>query len=95
MVNQQTAVSMPIASRSMTCDQNRDRDRRIAAVQAALLASGHRAVARLECELVDGSIKLGGIVSSYYLKQVAQEAVMRLKIVSHVHNAIQVQRERS
>jgi osmotically-inducible protein OsmY len=60
------------------------------AAQAALLASGYRAVAILECTVIDGEIMLSGVVSSYFLKQIAQESVLQLKTVQRVHNSVRV-----
>jgi hypothetical protein len=47
-------------------------------------------VAGLNCQVEGGMVVLSGVVSTYYLKQVAQEAVMRLKLGQGLQNAIQV-----
>lgn len=71
-----------------------DPDRRLEnAAQAALMATGYRTVATLECTVTDGEIVLSGIVSSYFLKQIAQEAVLQLKAVQRVHNAVRVRKK--
>ena len=44
----------------------------------------------LTCEFREGLLLLRGRVSSYYYKQVAQEAVLRLDAVEHVVNQIEV-----
>jgi osmotically-inducible protein OsmY len=59
-------------------------------VQAALSATGYRTLAVLDCTVVDGEVTLAGVVSSYFLKQIAQEAVLQLKTVRRVHNALRV-----
>ncbi len=81
-------LSAPIASLPLA----QDHDRRIQKdAKAALLASGYRTVAELDCKVTAGEIMLSGVVSSYYLKQIAQEVVLRLKVVRSVQNAVQVQ----
>ena len=44
----------------------------------------------LTCEFREGLLLLRGRVSSYYYKQVAQEAVLRLDAVEQVVNQIEV-----
>jgi osmotically-inducible protein OsmY len=44
----------------------------------------------LNCEFREGLLLLRGRVSSYYHKQVAQEAVLRLDAVEQVINQIEV-----
>ena len=60
------------------------------AVRRALLATGHRTLGNLNCEFVDGVIVLTGVVSSFYLKQVAQQAVLNLKQSQVVRNVVEV-----
>jgi hypothetical protein len=62
------------------------------AAQAALRSSGYRAVARLKCDVLEGTIVLSGTVSSYYYKQIAQAVVLRLASVDRVENLIVVRR---
>ncbi len=70
----------------------RDSDQRIlAAAQAALAACGYRAVAALKCQVTAGEVRLVGTVTSYYLKQLAQQAVLQIPLVQRVDNRIQVQ----
>lgn len=82
-----TQIKSELENRQLL-DSCRHRD----ACQAALVNSGYRALARLECDLVEGAVVLSGVVSTYYLKQLAQELVLRLKVVDRVHNSIQVER---
>jgi osmotically-inducible protein OsmY len=48
-------------------------------------------VAELDCEVVDGTVILSGVVASFYMKQVALAAVLHLDAVRCVGNSIQVQ----
>ena len=59
--------------------------------RAALQSAGYRALADLDCCVVDGSIVLSGTVPSYYLKQVAQAVVLRLATAWRVDNCVSVQ----
>jgi len=66
-------------------------DRRIVqAVSRALVASGYREVAQIECRAVDGLVILEGTVSSYFLKQVAQAIVLQLKVATRLQNDVHV-----
>ena len=60
----------------------------------ALRNSGYRPLSLIECESIDGVIVLSGVVGSFYFKQVAQEAVLRvfrnLELVGRVENRINV-----
>ena len=49
-------------------------------------------MANLECKVTEGVVLLTGSVPSYYLKQVAQETVMKLKVAFGLENGITVQR---
>jgi hypothetical protein len=55
-----------------------------------LRASGYGHVRDLRCAVAAGVVTLSGIVPSYYLKQVAQEAVLRLDHVREVKNRVNV-----
>ena len=67
------------------------RDERIRqAAQAALRDSGYRSVAELKCEVIDGMVVLSGAVTTFYMKQLAQAAVLRLELVRCVENSIKV-----
>lgn len=58
--------------------------------RTALQTAGYRALADLDCRVVDGSIVLSGTVPSYYLKQVAQAVVLRLATAWRVDNCVSV-----
>jgi len=60
----------------------------------ALRNSGYRLLSLIECESINGVIVLSGVVGSFYFKQVAQEAVLRvfrnLELAGRVDNQINV-----
>ena len=60
---------------------------------ACLQASPYLAVRMLWCELKQGVLFLRGNVDSFYLKQVAQEAVVCVKGTTRLVNEIVVARE--
>ena len=59
-------------------------------VTRALRKSSHRALAVLQCEVSGGLVVLRGVVSSYYLKQIAQAIALRIDGVRKVENLIDV-----
>jgi osmotically-inducible protein OsmY len=59
-------------------------------VTRVLKASGYRPLAGLSCRVDRGVVELAGIVPTFYLKQLAQEAVLRLDHVNQVMNRVQV-----
>ncbi len=63
-----------------------------AAVHIAWETSGYRALAFLDCEIVSGVVVLSGVVSSFYLKQVAQAVVQRLELADRIENRVEVRR---
>lgn len=66
--------------------------------ESEVLEQAHRALARelshlrlpLTCEYREGRLLLRGRVTSYYYKQIAQEAVLRLEPIERVVNQIEV-----
>lgn len=62
---------------TLTCDLNAQRQLEVRA-QAELEKSAYSAVRRLSCSVQAGVITLHGQVPSFYLKQVAQRALLRL-----------------
>lgn len=65
-------------------------DRLRAAALALLRCSGYRPLARLNCEVRDGRAVLTGVVPSFYLKQLAQELLLRLEELRGVLNLLEV-----
>ena len=66
-----------------------DDDLRTAALKL-LQPSGFAAVRRLRCEVTEAVVIVQGVVPSYYLKQMAQSAVLRLDGVRSVRNLVEV-----
>ena len=58
----------------------------------ALKRSTHPALRQLRVEETESAIVITGHVSSYYLKQLAQEAVMPVRGVRELHNRVTVVR---
>jgi hypothetical protein len=68
-----------------------DRDMRLqAAARDALAQSPYTPLRQLNCQVVSGVIELTGTVGTFYLKQLAQVAMMRLDPSGSVRNLIQV-----
>src|SRR5262245_66655352 len=61
-----------------------------ATARQRILRSPYRAVHDVECEYYEGIMTLRGRVSSYFLKQMAQEAVGKLPGVEIIANHIEV-----
>jgi hypothetical protein len=59
--------------------------------QAALRSSHYRPLWHLHCQVQAGVAVLSGIVSSYYLKQMAQTVLLSLKRLNGVENRLVVQ----
>ena len=69
-------------------------DRQVqAAATAALAASKYTAIRTLKCRVVDGVIEIIGRVPSFYLKQLAQAAVLPISPSGQVHNLVEVSEE--
>ena len=66
-------------------------DRLRAAAETRLGSSHHYAIRRIRCDVVSGVVVLTGVVSSYYIKQLAQEAVMGINYQSGVENRLEVE----
>lgn len=60
-----------------------------AAVSAAFAASQYFPLRQLNCRVADGVVEIWGTVSSFYLKQLAQAAVLQIKAAG-VRNLVQV-----
>ncbi len=73
-----------------------DRDRQTeAAVMSVLASSQYASLRRLDCRVSNGVVEITGIVSSYFLKQLAQAAVMQLHQANSVRNLVEVDGEPS
>ncbi len=62
---------------------------RMAAVKL-LQSSGFPALRRLRCEVTESVVIVEGVVSSYYLKQMAQTVLQRLDGIRRVTNLLEV-----
>jgi len=61
-----------------------------AAARSALRYSGYGALERLACEVRSGVVTLSGVVSSFYIKQMAQAALLKLPMLRAVDNQVRV-----
>ena len=59
-------------------------------VQTRLRNSGYHELHRVSCEFHEGVLTLRGCVSSYYLKQLAQELIRHLDGAEEVNNRLEV-----
>jgi len=62
----------------------------MAAARKRLWDSPHMMIRRVECHYCDGALVLRGRLPSYFLKQMAQEAVCSLDAIDEVVNEIEV-----
>lgn len=62
--------------------------------QARLRDQTYHALRNVSCQYRDGVLTLNGRLPSYYLKQIAQEAVARVAAVQRVENHIEVRSPR-
>jgi hypothetical protein len=95
------ALSPPPASRSYFPQErmkdsarpeiSREKDEALgSAAQEALKNTGYAAIGELHCEAIDGLVLLAGELPSFYLKQIAQEAVLRAPGALSVRNLVSV-----
>ena len=56
-----------------------------------LSSTGYRLLRKLRCEVAGGVVTITGSVPSFFLKQMAREAVLRLDNVKEVRNFVEVQ----
>lgn len=55
-----------------------------------LRSSGYGSLARLDCQVADGVIVLAGQVPTFFLKQMAQTVVMRIRSAHCIRNNVRV-----
>ena len=58
--------------------------------ERCLRSNQYPALKNVTCNLLNGVLVLRGFVPTYFLKQIAQEAVCHLGEVMRIHNEIQV-----
>ena len=68
----------------------KERPRIQAEAQSRLRRSGYHELRLVSCEFHEGVLTLRGRVSSYYLKQVAQELVRQVDGAEEVNNRLEV-----
>ena len=69
-------------------------DRQIhAAATAALAKSQYAPLRNLDCQVAEGVVQISGTVSSFYLKQLAQAAVLHIYPEAHIQNLVEVKGE--
>ncbi len=87
---------MTITPQPARCVEPAPHDQRLCrAVVAALQDTRYTALHRLRCAVLGGDVELSGTVPSFYMKQMAQAAAMRIDGTSRVYNLIEVRREPS
>ncbi len=74
---------------SDTPDQDGDELLRLGASRR-LCSTGYRPLRSLRCAVAAGVVTISGSVPSFFLKQMAQEAVLRLDQVREVRNLVEV-----
>jgi osmotically-inducible protein OsmY len=62
-----------------------------AAVSDALSESEYLPISRLEFDVFEGVVVLTGVLPSFHMKQIAQEIILKLDIVSRVENMVEVE----
>ncbi len=60
------------------------------AARHLLCSSGYSLLQKLHCQVRDGVVTIWGRVPSFFLKQMAQEAVLKLAQVREVKNLVEV-----
>jgi hypothetical protein len=73
-----------------------ERDQRLhAAASELLLNSKYSSLRQLRCHVTEGVVEISGTVASFYLKQLAQAAILQLKPSGSVRNLVQVAGDRA
>jgi hypothetical protein len=57
---------------------------------SVLKSTGYPSLARLGCRVDNRTVELYGVVKSFYLKQLAQEALRRVQHVKRIENKVDV-----
>jgi osmotically-inducible protein OsmY len=70
---------LPLGDRSIRDDVTR-----------ALRDTGYAPLRGIQCDVSDGVVELTGVVPSFYVKQLAQTAVLRLDQIRGVNNRLRV-----
>jgi osmotically-inducible protein OsmY len=59
-------------------------------VNRVLQETGYAPLRAIQCEVSDGVVELTGSVPSFYVKQLAQTAVLRLEQIRGINNRLRV-----
>jgi hypothetical protein len=82
------------AKDAYACGHEATHDRQLhAAAMAELSNSKYGALRHLSCRVFEGVVEISGTVSSFYLKQLAQAAVLKLYPSAVVRNLVEVSGE--
>lgn len=79
-----SGIALPSVSERGMDDMLRD------AILNGLRQSGYRALSRIQCEVMGGTVALSGVVPSFFLKQIAQTIIMRMSGVKRLTNQLEV-----
>jgi hypothetical protein len=76
---------------AVQCEFGSDRDRQLHAAATELLStSKYTPLRQLNCRVAGGVVEITGTVSTFYLKQLAQVAMLQLQPQGSVRNLVQV-----
>lgn len=76
---------------AIQCEFGSDRDRQLHAAATELLSnSKYSSLRQLNCRVLGGVVEITGTVSTFYLKQLAQVAVLQLHPEGRVRNLVEV-----
>ena len=68
-----------------------DRDRQLHAAAVEILSnSQYTPLRQLNCRVTEGVVEITGTVSTFYLKQLAQAAMLRIREAGGVQNLVEV-----
>ncbi len=83
---------MPVSAdhNGVKTDQTQTETHTEEAARVCLQHSPYRAIRRVQCRFHDGTLTLEGRVPTFHYKQLAQTAVAKIKGVTSIVNAIEV-----
>lgn len=84
-----------LADRPMDCELIDESDGSLRAAASALASSKYGPLRKLNCRVFDGVVEITGSVPTFYLKQLAQAAVLQLYPCGEIRNLVQVSGESS
>jgi hypothetical protein len=90
LAHRPSSAASPLVSHVRRPQQDSKTARIQQQVRYCLESSSYAPLRSLRCRIADGALVIQGEVHSYYLKQVAQELVRRLKLVHPIVNEVTV-----